>query len=376
MNIAINTRFLLKGKMEGFGWYSYEISKRLVAMHPEHTFYFFFDRPFHPDFVFEKNVVPVVLNPPARHPILFIIWFEWSVRRALKKYAIDLFFSPDGYLSLGSKVPQIGVIHDLNFVHYPQDLPKVASRYLRYFFPKFAKKAVKIITVSEYSKNDIVESYGISPEKVVSIWNGASEVFVPIRDEKKESVRNQYSNGKPYVLFVGALHPRKNVGRLLLAYQEMINAHPEMEIDLVVVGEKLWSNVAFSEKVQMVDRIHFTGRLNLDELALVMASAKVFAYVPYFEGFGIPLVEAMRCGVPILSGNTTCLPEVAGEAAVYCDPFSIQNIRDEMYKLLTNEEDQKRLSIEGLKRSQQFSWDTAAQKVSTVLSEEWKKLQR
>ena len=126
--------------MEGFGWYSYEISKRLVAMHPEHTFYFFFDRAYDPSFVFEKNVVPVVLSPKARHPILFLIWFEWSVKRALKKYEIDLFFSPDGYASLGSKVPQVITIHDINFEHNPEDIPWSAKSLFTHFFLEICGK--------------------------------------------------------------------------------------------------------------------------------------------------------------------------------------------------------------------------------------------
>src|SRR6056300_399785 len=113
MRIAINTRFLLKGKMEGFGWFTYETVKRMVMDHPEHTFIFFFDRPYDSHYVFAKNVIPIVLRPPARHPILFKIWFNYSITRALKKHKADVFFSPDGYLSLRTTVPQIGVIHDL-----------------------------------------------------------------------------------------------------------------------------------------------------------------------------------------------------------------------------------------------------------------------
>ena len=139
--IAINTRFLLPKKMEGFGWYTFEIVRRLIQNHPEHTFVLFFDRPIAEQFRFsQKNVEFVVLNPPARHPILFIIWFEWAVYRALKKYKIDLFFSPDGYLSLRSNVPQVNVIHDINFEHFPKDIPFVPGVYLRYFFSKFAKR--------------------------------------------------------------------------------------------------------------------------------------------------------------------------------------------------------------------------------------------
>ncbi|MFN3342698.1 MAG: hypothetical protein ACK40M_08385, partial [Flavobacteriales bacterium] len=122
MRIAVNTRFLLPGKMEGFGWYSYETLRRIVVAHPEHEFIFLFDRPFDRRFVFASNVIPIVIGPQARHPFLFWIWLEVSVKRALKKYKADVFVSPDGYLSLGTAVPSVAVIHDLNFEHYPKDL--------------------------------------------------------------------------------------------------------------------------------------------------------------------------------------------------------------------------------------------------------------
>jgi len=148
MRIAINTRFLLPHKMEGFGWYTYEIMKRLVENHPEHTFILFFDRSYDAKFVFGENVIPVVLHPQARHPILFRIWFNWSVKRALKKYRADVFFSPDGYLSLTSDLPQIAVMHDLNFEHNPKDLKPTMRKYYQTYFPRFASKAKHIITVS------------------------------------------------------------------------------------------------------------------------------------------------------------------------------------------------------------------------------------
>jgi glycosyltransferase involved in cell wall biosynthesis len=166
MRIGINTRFLLSEKMEGFGWYTYEIAKRLVLNHPEHEFFFFFDRTYDPKFLFASNVTPVVMRPSARHPILFIWWFEWLIPKALKKYKIDLFFSPDGYLSLSTNVAQVATIHDINFEYYPKDIPFSARLYLRYFFPRFANKARNILTVSHYSKETISKKYQIPEAKI------------------------------------------------------------------------------------------------------------------------------------------------------------------------------------------------------------------
>ncbi|MFN6013540.1 MAG: glycosyltransferase family 4 protein [Flavobacteriales bacterium] len=374
MRIGINTRFLLPTKMEGFGWYTYEICRRITEQHPEHEFYFFFDRPFEKKFVFGANVIPVVISPPARHPFLFIYWFEIGIRSALKKYKIDLFFSPDGYLSLGSKVPQVGVIHDINFEHFPKDLPFSARAYLRYFFPKFAAKASHIITVSNYSKEDISRTYDIDSEKITAIWNGVSNVFRPLAEKEKEKVREKYTLGNPYFLFVGAIHPRKNVKRLIEAFSlfKQLNDSP---IRLLIVGESLWKN--FTEEFELSDEIEdsirFTGHLSPNELSRVMASADLFTYVSYFEGFGIPLVEAMKCGTPILSGNRTSLPEVAGDAAMYCDPFDVSDIAEKMKRITSDVQIKASLSTKGLERSLEFSWDKAAQEVWKVLMKSYDK---
>ncbi|MCE2742369.1 MAG: glycosyltransferase family 4 protein [Fluviicola sp.] len=364
MKIAVNTRFLLPTKMEGFGWYTFEIVKRIVEQHPEHEFIFFFDRKYDQKFIFGKNVIPVVLNPPARHPILFMIWFEIAVYRALKKHKVDLFFSPDGYLSLRSNIPQIGVIHDINFEHYPEDLPFSARVYLRFFFKRFAKKAKKIITVSNFSKEDIAKTYLIDSSKIKAIWNGASVIFQPIDQVEKLTIQTKYSKGKPYFLFVGAIHPRKNVKRLLEAYSIYKN-NSSNDYELVIVGESLWNNSLDTSFLSEEHKksIHFTGHLALNELAKVMGAASIFMFIPYFEGFGIPLVEAMKCGIPIIAGNKSAIPEVAGDAAIYCDPFDIKDISTKMEFLSNSTERQLELSKNGLQRSKIFSWDIAADKV-------------
>lgn len=361
MRIAVNTRFLLSRKMEGFGWYTYEVVKRMVEQHPEHEFIFFFDRAFDPKFVFGPNVTPVVLFPQARHPLLFRWWFNYSVTKALKRYKADVFFSPDGYLSLRTNVPQIPVIHDLNFEHHPKDLPRKHRVYYKKFFPLFARKAAHILTVSEYSKQDIVRTYGIPESEITVAWNGAAEAFVPLDKESIEKTRNAHSGGRPYFIFVGAIHPRKNVGTLLEAFAAF--ARKNSDIDLLVVGTDLWKNAAVQPSENVIgvqNRIHFTGHVALDELTKLMGSAFAMVYIPYFEGFGIPLVEAMRCGIPIVSGNLTSLPEVAGDAAIYVDPLDTSAVTECMLELTENEELYREFAERSLKRSTIFSWNHTA----------------
>lgn len=370
MRIGINTRFLLSSKMEGFGWYTYEVVKRMVLAHPEHEFVFFFDRVFDEKFVFAPNVKPVVLFPPARHPILFIWYFNYSLRKALKREAIDVFFSPDGYLSLHCDVPQIAVIHDLNFEHHPEDIPRIPRWYLRNYFPKFAKKASHILTVSDYSKQDIVRSYGIAPAKITVAWNAASPTFQPLTPDQVQQTRNQFSGNKPYFIFVGSIHPRKNIGRLIQAFDAFCALNEE--IDLLIVGTNMWKNGAIelpSVAHSVKERIHFTGHVDLTELNQLMGAAFALVYVPYFEGFGIPLVEAMRCGIPIISGNLTSLPEVAGNAALYVDPMDTDAISAALLNLTQHENLRIELANSALKRSEFFSWNRSAEIAWSVIEE-------
>lgn len=359
MKIGVNTRFLLSHKMEGFGWYTYETMKRITQNHPEHEFVFFFDRPYDKKFVFAENITPIVLHPPTRHPILQIIWFDYMIPRALKKHGCDVFVSTDGYLSLKTELPQLTVMHDLNFEHNPQDLPKGALKFLKKRFPLFAKKATHLCTVSDYSKVDIVKSYGISPDKIDVTYNGVSPVFKPVNSDVKEEVKSQYTQGNPYVLFVGAIHKRKNLARLIEAYKKL-KSKGEIEHHLLIVGEPMWKSQALKIDESLKPFIHFTGHISLDKLANITASAACLAFVSYFEGFGIPLVEAMQSGVPVLAGDKTSLPEIGGDAALYCDPYRIESIENGLKTILSDEKLRKSLIERGLERAKMFSWDNTA----------------
>lgn len=361
MRIAVNTRLLLKGKLEGIGWVAYETLRRMVAAHPEVEFYFIFDRQPDPMFLFADNVKPVVLFPQARHPFLFIWFFEVSITRALKKLKPDLFYSPDGYLSLSTNVPQVVEFHDLNFEHFPGDMPKIHLWHYKKFFPKFARKAERIVTVSEFSKRDIVDCYGVSPDKIDVAYNGVNEIFEPLSSEQKERIRAQYSGGHPYFMFVGSLHPRKNLARLFTAF-DRFKKQFRNDVKLVIVGEKRW----WTEPIQNAydamsckDDVVFVGRLSAEDLHQVTAAALASVYVSYFEGFGIPILEAFRCDTPVITSNVTSMPEVAQDAALLVDPFNEVTIAEAMGKVL-NEEVRNTLIEKGRQRAKDFSWDKTA----------------
>ncbi len=365
LKIAVNTRLLLEGRLEGIGWFSYENLKRITIAHPEHQFYFIFDRPYHPGFIFGPNVTPVVIGPPARHPVLYFIWFELSVRYQLKKLGADVFLSPDGYLSLGSKVPSLTVFHDLNFEHYPKSLPFAERWYYRTFFPRYARKARRIATVSEFSKSDIIRHYGISPSKIDVVYNGANEAYAPLDDAGKEETRARYSEGKPYFFFVGSLHPRKNLINLFRAF-DLFRKTDTAGTKLLIAGAKKWwtGEIAMVyNTMQYRDSVIFTDRLETSEMNYVMGSALALAYVSYFEGFGIPIVEAFRCGTPVITSDVTSMPEVAGTAALLADPFDPESIAGAMKRIAEDGELRSRLIEKGFERARIFTWDKSAERL-------------
>ena len=365
MLIAVNTRLLLKDKLEGIGWFTYESLKRITNNHPEHKFLFLFDRPFSEEFIFSDNVSAVVIDPQARHPFLWYWWFEYSVPEVFRKQRPDLFLSTDGFLSLNSNVKSIAVIHDLNFEYYPEDIPFLARKYFKKYFPLFAKKANRIATVSEYSKQDISQTYKVSIDKIDVVYDGANELFKPVSAEEKKRISRKYANTEEYFLFVGALSPRKNVARLLQAFDEFKKSESS-KIKLVIAGEKMWKTGDIEntfEHMQFKSDVIFAGRLGTNELKDVMASALALVFVPYFEGFGIPIVEAMYCDVPVITSNVTSMPEIAGNAGLLVGPFSVNSIKDGMMRIYKDETLRSQLITNGRKQRENFSWDKTAEKL-------------
>lgn len=365
MKIAVNTRLLLKDRLEGIGWFTFESLKRITQNHPEHEFIFIFDRKYSDEFIFSKNITPVVTGPQARHPFLFYTWFEYSVPRVIKKHKADLFLSTDGFSTLSTKVPVVDVIHDINFAHYPKDLPYLSSKYYNYYFPKFARSATRIATVSEYSKLDMIKTWGIEPEKIDVVYNGSNSFYRPLQHNEIVNTKAKYTTGKDYFIFIGALHPRKNVSRLLQAF-DTFKKSSGSDMKLLIVGRKMFKTAemqhAFSS-MKYKDEVVFTGRLSPDELCLVLGSAFALTFVPYFEGFGIPLVEAMNCDVPVITSNITSMPEISGNAALHVDPFSVDSISKGMLEITGNTEKRLKLIVEARVQREKFSWDKTAEKL-------------
>lgn len=365
MRIAVNTRLLLKGKLEGIGWFTYQTLERIVKQHPEHEFIFFFDRPYDPSFVFSSNVTPVVVSPQARHPILFYIWLEWRIPYLLRKYKADLFLSPDQFLSLSTKVPTCLVIHDLAFEHYPQHFIRSHRMYWKHFTPRFARRADRIVTVSTFSKNDISEQYGIDPAKIDIAYNGAHTEYQPISWEERNIIKEKYADGCEYFVFAGALHPRKNIVNLLKAFIKF-KKKQRSNMKLVIVGRLAWK---YDEVLEMraempfKDDVKWVGYMGIEDLSKIVAASYAMVYASLFEGFGIPILEALQCDVPVIASNTSSMPEVTGDAGLLVDPTNPDDIAAKMELMYKDENLRNKFKLAAKEQVKKFNWDLSAAKL-------------
>jgi len=362
VKIVINTRFLIKDKLEGIGRFTLETVKRMCINHPEHTFYLLFDRMYDKEYIFSENVKPIIVPFQARHPLLWKYWFHKQVPRVLKKLDADIFLSTDGFTPLKSNTPIVTVIHDLNFEHNPQHLPKGVRNYYLKYFPKYAQVATRIATVSEFSKTDIHKTYNIPLENIDVVYNGVSSEFEPLIEVQKQIIKTGYTNNKDYFVYVGSLHPRKNIEALFEAFAKF-KYSSDSKLALVIVGEAMF----LSKSIQSAYDNHpykkdiiFTGRVSNKDLGLILGAAYAMTYVPLFEGFGIPILEAFACNVPVITSNCTSMPEVADNAAILCDPNNTDEIANAMIKIESDKELHTSLIEKAKIQKEKFSWEKSS----------------
>lgn len=361
MKIAINLWVLKDQHKEGIGWFTFYTVDWLIKQHPDVEFCLLVSANFNRSQWTAPNVSYHTVFPNKRHPALYILYLHYIVPQFLKKIKPDLFFSPDGMLSTRASCPQVPVIHDINFVHYPRDSKWRNRWYYNRYFPRYARLAKRIATVSDYSRQDIARQFQVSVNKIDVVYCGLNEFFTAAGSPSPVDV---IPADKPYFVFVGSVNPRKNLARLIQAF-DMFRASGR-EATLVIAGASGWLlndvKAAYDTSTWKQDII-FTGRLSNEQLKTVLSEAMALAFVPYFEGFGIPLIEAMACNIPVIASDITSLPEIAGNAAVYVNPFKPAEIAEAMCRLFDSPALREQLMENGKKRLPTFTWEQTAQRV-------------
>ncbi|NCI48409.1 glycosyltransferase family 4 protein [Sediminibacterium roseum] len=365
MRIAINAIFLQKDQLEGYGHYANEVFSRMVKQHPEHEFVFLFDREYDPKYIYAGNVKPMLVPPAARHPLAFFTWYNLKAPAALRSEKIDVWVQPYGFCSLTTKIPQVLVMHDLSFVHFPKFIPWYHRMYYRAFTKKFLAKAKRIVTVSEFTKNDIIQQYHTSPGKINVVHGAARENFKPVSWFEREEMKEGFAGGTEYFLFTGGIHPRKNLMNLLKAFS-LFKKWQHSNMKLLVAGRLAWDYEFFLEKLRTYkyrEDVVLLGYQPEEELARITAGAYALVYPSYFEGFGLPIVEAMQAEVPVITSNTSSMPEIGADAALYADPSKPDEIAKHMQHVYRDEILRTSLIEKGKIRAAEFSWDKAAEEL-------------
>ena len=361
---------MIQDRLEGIGTVTHEIMLRLVAAHPEDRFDYYFDRPFQSRFIHGPNVMPHSFGPPARLPALIRYWLKYPVKRDVTRQRSDVFFSPDGFVPLSLKTPKVSIIHDVAFQRYPEYFVPRIRNFYRKWMPAYLEHTDHIITVSEFSKKELIAAYQIPAEKISVVYNGLTSGYSPFTADKIQWFRDKQTNGKPYFFYLGAIHPRKNVITLIRAF-ELFKSMNSGDHQLVLAGRASWDIADVYKAVgdsKWKKDISMPGFVDRDYTKAWMAAAHALVYPSLYEGFGLPLLEAMSSGVPVITSNTSSLPEVGGDAALYFEPLNQEALAKQMILISEDQMLREKMIAKGLDRVNEFSWDRAAGDTYDILS--------
>lgn len=301
------------------------------------------------------------------------LWEHLYLPAIVNRGGFDVFHSPDHILPLlPVKCKKVITVHDLAFLKYPEMFSFKKWAYKKFMNGLSLKRADIVIADSESTKKDLIEICGFDKERIKVVHLGVDESFVSVHDEKKNiSIKAKYGLSMPFLLFVGTIEPRKNISGLLDAYSIACEKHGIKE-DLVIVGKKGWLYEPIFKKIngsKYRQKIKVLENVISEDLPAIYSSAELFVYPSLYEGFGLPPLEAMACGTPVITSNVSSLPEVVGDAAIMIDPNNSDELADQISKVLNDKDLQKRLREKGFERAKLFSWDKSALETIKVYEE-------
>lgn len=356
MNIGIDGYEANTEKRVGIGQYAFQVVSNLSKLDKQNSYTIFLPSEPLSDMPEESQNWRYSVGKSGG------FWTILQLPRLIRRNPVDLFFSPTHYVPWFSQVPKVFSIMDLSYLHYPEMFRKKDLIQLKHMTKFSLKRAQKVFTISEFSKREIIEYYKYPEKDIVFTYPGIHKYQLSnIKDQKNKTI-------KPYILFVGTLQPRKNIQRLIKAF-ELIN---DSNIELMLVGKKgwLWEPIIKTIKESTKkDAIRILDFVPDEELTSLYQNATCFVLPSLYEGFGIPVLEAMHFGCPVVISNTSSLPEVGGEAAIYVNPLETQDIARGMDQAIQLDSRQRKELVErGKKQVQKFSWKTCAQQTLEVLN--------
>ena len=296
---------------------------------------------------------------PTHRPWARIVWEQVAQPGIVSRMGVDLVHEPAFVGPLASACPFVVTIHDLSFLFYPQGFRTLNRLYLKLFTRWSVQRARRIIAVSESTKRDLAQQYGISPARIDVVYNGVDSSFRPLPAAEVAAFKAERGLPERFILFVGTLEPRKNVVRLIEAYARLAEDRPP----LMLVGGKGWlydEIFALVEALNLADQVRFVGYVPAQDLPLWYNAADLFVYPSLYEGFGLPPLEAMACGTPVITSTASSLPEVVGQAGLLVDPTDAEALTAAMEQVLASTGMQEKMRMAGLAQARSFSWQETA----------------
>lgn len=362
IRIGVNAHLLSLAesyRSAGINWYLYNLLQHLPAADPAIGYTLFMNEP---RYQAGAGVQVRLSCLPTRHPAARILWEQAVQPWAARREGVDLLHGPAFVGPLLSGRPFVVTIHDLSFLRYPHNFRAGNRRYLQVFTRLSVQRARRVIAVSESTKRDVVHYYGIPPDRVDVIYHGVDAQFQPLPAADVAAFRAGQGLPERFLLFVGTLEPRKNVAHLLQAYARLPGPRPP----LVLVGGKGWlydEIFARVETLGLAGEVRFAGYVPAGDLPWWYNAAELFVYPSLYEGFGLPVLEAMACGVPVVCSDVSSLPEVAGDAALLVDPLDTNDLAEAMTCALEEADLRQGMIAKGLAQAARFSWERAARQL-------------
>ncbi len=359
----------------GIGRYARELVRALSRFDQTHSFVLFAPRDAHPDLLhFDWPPNFTLCRAPLTERYLAALWHRTRLPLPIEMFIgnVEVFYSPDFLLPPTFAQRQVVTVHDLSYVRVPECFPQPLLNYLNHAVPPSVARADLILADAASTQRDLSEVYGIPPEKIKVLYSGVDARFNPNVPRESQARVRELTGGKPYLLSVGTLQPRKNYARLIQAFAQVISNTQLPNLNLVICGARGWmaDDVYHTvERLELHERVIFADFFSDDDLPALYAGATLFVYPSLYEGFGLPVAEAMACGTPVVSSNASSLPEVGGEAALYFDPYDIDAMADAMRRALTDESLREHLRARGIAQAQKFSWAKAARALLEYLTE-------
>lgn len=353
----------------GLGRYTQELVTALMTIDTENEYVAFYNRPSEaqvdPPLGCLPHLATNLPNKPWRMSVLLAQFMHLPQDRLFP--GVDLFHATDHLLPRLSQVKSVFTLHDLVFRFYPETHMPLNRWFLTLMMPRFLQAADAVIAVSECTKRDAIRLYGVDESKIRVIYEGVNPCFRLAPSEAISAVRQNHNLPEHFILSVGTIEPRKNLNTLLAAYRAL--RHRGAEFKLVIVGKKGWLYQGFFRRLRelgLEDEVIFPGFVPDDDLPALYSAADLFVFPSLYEGFGLPLLEAMACGTPVVTSDVSSLPEIVGDAAITVDPHKAEELAEAILRILEDPVLRVRLQNKGLARAKIFSWEDTAKKTLEI----------